>query len=327
MNIRLVVIALAAVALVAVGFGAAAVLVPKQYSLTLSTSLEPTEPHYQGLQAFASGVGSASGGRIQVQIVPMASGDDPFGQARAGAAAAMLIDGSRLADFVGEFGVLDAPYLARGYDGIRRVVTSAPFEGWVKALHDSAALQVLSFNWWQGERHLWTKQPVAIPADLAGSRMRTANGPVWAETVSALGAVPVTMPFGAVRDALQQGTLDSVEAQLNAGSDAGLAEVTGYLTKTGHINRVFGLVVSAAWFDGLPTDLQTIVREQALKAGDVGSEALAGSLTQIEADLAAAGLNIDEIDVAPFVAATDKVYDALGYGALRDELRGLAAAQ
>lgn len=43
---------------------------------------------------------------------------------RAGAPVAVIVDGGRLAVFVNEFGVLGAPFLASGYDGIRKVVTS-----------------------------------------------------------------------------------------------------------------------------------------------------------------------------------------------------------
>ena len=105
-----------------------------------------------------------------------------------------MVDGGRLATFVKEFGVLGAPYLASGYDGIRKVVTSPLFEEWVAKLRKASGHQVLSFNWWQGERHLRTNKPVTTPADLTGIRMRTPGAPVWLETISAMGATPTPMP-------------------------------------------------------------------------------------------------------------------------------------
>src|SRR5690606_26501578 len=106
------------------------------------------------------------------------------------------------------------------------------FEEWIQKLHDTSGHQVLSFNWWQGERHLWTKNPVNVPADLAGNRMRTPGAPVWVETVTAMGAVPTPLPFAEVYAALEQNVIDSVEAQLPAGQGAKLDEVTSVLTKT-----------------------------------------------------------------------------------------------
>ena len=73
------------------------------------------------------------------------------------------------------------------------------------------------------------------------------------------------MPFAEVYAALEQKVIDSVEAQLPAGEGAKLFEVTKVLTKTGHINLITGLVTSAAWFDSLPADLQTVLRDEALQ--------------------------------------------------------------
>ncbi len=73
--------------------------------------------------------------------------------------------------------------------------------------------QILSFNWWQGDRHLLTNKPIKVPADLAGIRMRTPGAPVWMETIRAMGATPTAMGWGEVYPALQQKVIDAAEAQ------------------------------------------------------------------------------------------------------------------
>jgi tripartite ATP-independent transporter DctP family solute receptor len=299
-----------------------------EYTLSINTALATSDPLYKGLEAFRDNVSTASSGALEVKLFPnsqLGADEDVLEQARAGAPVAVVVDGGRLAAFVNEFGVLGAPYLASGYDGIRKVVVSDQFETWVQKLHDASGHQVLSFNWWQGERHLWTKMPVSVPADLNGSRMRTPGAPVWVETVTAMGATPTPMPFAEVYSALEQNVIDSVEAQLPAGLGANLQEVTSVLTKTGHINLITGLVTSAPWFDSLPAELQKVLRDEALKAGDIASYGTQDALAQIEADLTAKGMTINEIDVTPFKEATAGVYDKLGYGALRDELQAIAA--
>ncbi len=300
------------------------------YTLSINTALTTEDPLYKGLESFRDAVAQRSNGALEVKLFPnsqLGPDEDVLEQARAGAPVAVVVDGGRLANFVKEFGVLGAPYLASGYEGIRKVVTSDMFEEWVQKLRDASGHQVLSFNWWQGERHLWTAEPVTTPADLAGNRMRTPGAPVWVETVTAMGAVPTPMPFAEVYSALEQKVIDSLEAQLPAGYGAKLFEVTKHLTKTGHINLITGLVTSAAWFDSLPKDLQTILREEALKAGDVASYGTQEALAQIEADLKAAGMTVNEVDVAPFKEATAGVYDKLGYGELRDQVQAIAEAE
>lgn len=298
------------------------------YTLSVNTALATSDPLYKGLEALQTNVAEASGGRLEIKLFPnsqLGPDEDVLEQARAGAPVAVVVDGGRLAVFQKEFGVLGAPFLASGYDGIRKVVTSDMFEGWVKDLHDASGHQVLSFNWWQGERHLLTKKAIVVPADLDGIRMRTPGAPVWMGTISAMGATPTPLPWAEVYSALSSNVIDGAEAQFPAIPGAKLDEVITHITKTGHINLITGLVTSAAWFDSLPADLQVILREESLKAGDIASYGTRDALAQIEADLVAKGIIVSEVDVTPFKEATAVVYDDLGYGELRDVLRAMAA--
>lgn len=298
------------------------------YTLSVNTALATTDPLYKGLEAFQANVAEASGGRIEIRLFPnsqLGPDEDVLEQARAGAPVAVIVDGGRLAVFQNELGVMGAPFLASGYDGIRKVVTSDMFEDWVQKLHDGAGLQILSFNWWQGERNLLTNKEVNVPADLNGVRMRTPGAPVWIETIKAMGATPTPMPWGEVYSALQQHVIDGAEAQFPAVVGAKLDEVITHITKTGHINLITGMVTSGAWFDSLPEDLRKMLRDEALRAGDIASHGTEASLAKIEADLKAGGVSVRDIDVTPFREATAGVYETLGYGALRDKLRAMAA--
>ncbi|MDP2698339.1 C4-dicarboxylate TRAP transporter substrate-binding protein [Thalassospira sp.] len=298
------------------------------YTLSVNTALSTSDPLYKGLEAFVDNVDKRTNGAIEVKLFPnsqLGPDEDVLEQARAGAPVAVVVDGGRLAVFQNEFGILGTPYLASGYDGIRKVVTSDLFETWVEQLRGASGHQVLSFNWWQGERHTLTKKPVTTPADLDGLALRTPGAPVWTETVRAMGGVPTPMPFSDVYSALQLGTIDGTEAQLPAVIGANLQEVITHITKTGHINLITGLVTSAIWFDTLPADLQVALREEALKAGDIASYGTRDALAQIEEDLKAAGVTVTEIDVTPFVEATAGVYDKLGYAELRTQVNEILA--
>lgn len=298
------------------------------FTLNINTALAVTDPLYKGLESFQTNIATASGGRLEIKLFPnsqLGPDEDVLEQARAGAPVAVVVDGGRMAVFQKEFGALGAPFLASGFDGIRKVVTSPMFEEWVGKLRESSGHQVLSFNWWQGERHLLTTKEINVPADLAGVRMRTPGAPVWTGTVAAMGATPTPMPWGEVYSALSSKVIDAAEAQFPAIVGAKLDEVITHITKTGHINLITGVVTSAAWFDTLPPDLQVILRDEAQKAGDLASRETEASLAGIEKDLIAKGISIREIDVTPFRDATAKVYDDLGYGDLRDTLRAMAA--
>lgn len=305
-----------------VSFGASAA----DYTLSVNTALSQQDPLYKGLEEFKANVEKRSAGKMAVRLFPasqLGKDEDLLEQARAGAPVAVVVDGGRLAVFVKEFGVLGAPYIAQGYGGIRKVVTSPMFEEWVQKLRKASGHQVLSFNWWQGERHMLTNKPVKVPADLNGVRVRTPGAPVWMETIRAMGATPTPLPWSEVYTAMQQQVIDGAEAQDPAIYGSRLYEVAKYLTKTGHINLITGIVTSAAWFDSLPKDMQTILREESLKAGDDASKATEASLADFEKQMTEKGMQVVSIDVAPFREATASVYDKLGYGELHKKVDAL----
>lgn len=312
-----------AVVAMTVGFATPAAA---QAQLNINTALTQTDPLYKGLERMRDRVAERSQGKLTIRIFPgsqLGKDEDVLEQARAGANVAVVVDGGRMAVFVKEFGVLGAPYVADGFKGVRKVVTSPLFETWVEKLRKTSGHQILSFNWWQGDRHLITNKPVKVPADLSGVRMRTPGAPVWMETIRAMGATPTPMAWGEVYPAMQQKVIDAVEAQHPASVGAKLYEVAKYVTKTGHINLITGIVTSAAWYDGLSPELQKILREESLAAGDYASQLTEESLVGFEAEMKKNGMTVTEVDRAPFIEATKAVYDKLGYGELRAEVEKL----
>jgi tripartite ATP-independent transporter DctP family solute receptor len=294
-----------------------------QTVLNVNTALTTDDPMYAGLERMKAAVEQKSAGKLQIRIFPgsqLGKDEDVLEQARAGANVAVLVDGGRLAPFVKDFGILGAPYLVDNFDQILRLEQSPLFKGWVDKLRAAAQLQVLSFDWFQGHRHVLTNVPVKTPADLKGIRMRTPGAPVWLETVRSMGATPTGMPWSEVYSALQTKVIDGAEAQHPAVYGAKLYEVVKYVTKTEHIYLITGIVTSRAWFDKLPADQQKILTDEAFAAGKWASETTIASLNDYEKKMREKGMQVVEIDKAPFKAATAGVYQTLGYTDLRKEV-------
>ena len=271
---------------------AASVAFAADFNLNVSSSLTVDDPMFKGLQQFKDGVEKNSGGKISVKLYPssqLGSDEDVLEQARAGAGVCVLVDGGRLAPFVKEFGILGAPYVASGFTEMRKLVTSPLVESWTQKLRTASGHQILSFNWYQGDRQLLTTKPTPMP---------------WTEVYSAL----------------QMKAIDAAEAQAPATYGSRLYEVVKYITKTGHISLITGLVGSKVWFDKLPPDLQKVVRDEALKAGDTASKATIDSIGNYEKLMREKGVQIVDIDIKPFVASTSVVYEKLGYTDLRKQV-------
>ncbi len=297
-----------------------------EWALSVNTALTTDDPMYKGLEKFQAGVEKATGGEVKVRLFPgsqLGKDEDVLEQARAGANVAVLVDGGRLAVFTKELGIMAAPYLVDTYDEARKVVTSPLFEGWVDNLRKASGHQILSFNWYQGSRHLLTNKPIAVPADLEGIRMRTPGAPVWMETIRAMGATPTPMGWTEVYTAIQQKVIDAAEAQLPAVYGSRLYEVVSDITKTGHFFLITGLVTSAQWFDSMPEKHQKAVRAEALAAGDFASNLTIDSLADYQKKMEEAGVKFADPDLKPFKDAANVVYEKLGLTDLKKQVDGV----
>ena len=247
-------------------------------------------------------------------------------QVKAGANIAVITDAARLAENVPAIGILGAPYIVDNFEQGRKLVTSSLFKGWTDELATKHGYRVLSFNWYQGARHFLTNVPVKVPADLKGLRIRTPGATVWQATIKAIGASPTALAWAEVYPGIQQKVIDGAEAQFPAVVGARLYEVTKYIAKTGHFQLITPLVCSETWFQRIPKDYQNILLEESLKAGDSASKLTMDGLADNEALMKSKGVIISEVDIAPFKAACETVYDQIqGYRAIKDQVAKLLA--
>jgi len=308
--------------------GLAAALTPQaqaaSYTLRLGSVLAPADPLQVAAEGFKKAVEERSQGEIEVQLYPNSQlGDtqDMMDQAAAGANVGTFVEASRVSVFVPEFNVLVAPYAFNSVDELARFVESDTFAKWNDQLREKSGLTLLSFNWYQGARQMLTKKPIATPADLSGVRVRTIGQPLWVETIGAMGAVATPLPWAEVYPSLQTGVIDGAEAQPAAIWGAKLYEVVSDVTLTSHIYLMSGMLVSDAWLQSLPPEMQAIVTEESKRWGAEALKANVDGAEKIYADIRGAGVKVTEIDVAPFREAVKPVWAKMGLTELVAEVR------
>lgn len=295
----------------------------KVYVLKMSTQQAETAPIVEGFKELAKRLEEKSGGKLKMEVYPSAqlgTDDDVIEQAEQGVNVAMLTDGSRMGQYVKEIGIIGAPYFAESYEDILKITESETFKGWEKQLSEQHGIRVLSFNWYDGPRHFLTKEPIKTPEDLNGLRIRTAGAPVWQESVKALGATPIAMPWGDAYSAVQQGAIDGAEAQHTSTYPSRMYEVVKYVNKTGHFQLVNGIIVGEKWFQTLPQDLQTLLVEETKAVAADNAKLVASLQTELEEKLKAEGMEIVEPDVEVFKKAAEKAYEVLGLTELRQQI-------
>ncbi|MFN6999566.1 MAG: C4-dicarboxylate TRAP transporter substrate-binding protein [Elioraea tepidiphila] len=304
-------------------------LAQERFTLRFNHVLGPSEPYHQGFQTWAQRVRERTNGGLTMQVFHSAQlgvEEDIIEQIRQGANIGQNTDSARLGNYVKGIAVMNGPYFAETIEDVAKVADSPTVKGWVTELANQHGLQVVCFDWVQGQRHFFTNRPVRRPEDLAGLRIRTPPAPIWQESIRALGAAPVAMAFGEMYPGLQQRAIDGVELVWNNIPAGRFNEVLRYANETRHILLINFQVVSARWFQRLPGAFQTALVEECRKAGQETSRRIVELEGQVRAQLQQRGMTVvSDIDIEAFKRAGARAYEVLGitdaFQAVQREMR------
>jgi len=121
--------------------------------------------------------------------------------------------------------------------------------------------------WMSGQRELSYRgsKPILVPADMEGVKIRVQSVPSDIAAFKAVGANVISMAWGEVASALQQGVIDAVEPTPMSLNSAGMVEVIDQMTKIGYQYAFYIVGANKAWWDGLSDEDRAAV-EAALEA-------------------------------------------------------------
>ena len=294
----------------------------KVYELKMSTQLSDTSPMVTGFKAWATAVEEKTEGGIKINVFTSAqlgSDEDVIEQAIEGVNVAVLTDGGRMGNYVPDIGIIGMPYIADNYDDVKAITESPTFQAFDEKFAENG-IRILAYNWYDGPRNFYTNNEINTPADLSGVRVRTPGAPVWAESVKALGATPVAMPWPDAYNALQGKQIDGVEVQSTSAYPSSTFEVAKIMTRTEHFQLANFIMVGEAWISTLPEEYQQILTDEAKAAATENAALVVKTGAEFEALMVEKGLTINEVDKAPFIEAAQAAYDKLGYTELRDQI-------
>lgn len=278
---------------------------------------------------FAELVEQKSGGRMTVSVGTAAQfGDDAetITNMRLGTIAFSANSQGTTSAVVPEIALLGLPFLFQSLDQAEAVM-DGPVGDKIAAAAEAQGLVVLS--WWNnGIRQTSnSKHPIVAPGDLAGLKIRTPPDPMTVDIFTALGASPTPMAFSELYIALQQGVVDGQENPLINIHSSKLYEVQPFISNTNHKYEATPFLASKIVFDALSPEDQQIIRDAAKEAGDLNRKMVRDQTESLRGELEEAGVKFNDVDPAPFVEATQSVYDKWRqqYPELVDEL--VAAAK
>ena len=116
-----------------------------------------------------------------------------------------------------------------------------------------------------GPSSILTKKPIHSLADYSGLKIRVLASQFQLELIKRMGGSPVAMTLADVLPALQQGAIDGSLTTITQYTTLHYIDAAKYVVETGQPYVSSIAVLSKKWVEGLPPDLQKIVRDDALK--------------------------------------------------------------
>ncbi|MDR0409610.1 MAG: TRAP transporter substrate-binding protein [Spirochaetaceae bacterium] len=162
--------------------------------------------------------------------------------------------------------ISDWPFLYRNIEHAKKVWTGPIAEGVNTQFHEKFP-SVYLIGWGPNSARTFTSnKKLTTVDDFKGQKFRMPGNPIHVGIAENLGASAQVIPLGELFSALETGVVDGQDNGMVTVISEHFYEVQKYLYETNHIVATLEIVVSAKLLDGLPADLQKVVKDAAKKA-------------------------------------------------------------
>ncbi len=240
---------------------------PKPIVWNLPHVTGPSYFHTVNMTAFGAKVKELSQGRMEIRVHAASSlypGPEILPALLDGRVEIAPVLSAYLTDVLLELGALELPFFTQSLDEHRKAAEA--LRGYSTEMMAKRGLKLLTVHSWPTQQ-LFANQAIRTLADWKGKKIRV-YGSESADLAKALGAAPVSIPFGEVYTALQRGVVDGAMTSATNAEPMKFFEVSKYMN---FWNLSGGstewLATNAKAWNALPKDLQDVV-QSALKAVD-----------------------------------------------------------
>jgi len=256
-----------------------------------------------------------SGGRIQIEYYPagqLGTGDDLTESLQTGS-----VDMTwRVLDWYSNFekgwNILLLGFLFRGEDHFKLFLESEKHSEFKENLIQKAGLRIIADNGIGAPRVVVAKKPITSPADMQGMNMRVPGIAMYQKTWSAVGVNIVSVPWGEAYMALNQGIADALESPLGSIYGMKFHEAAKNISMTNHLFSLYVMAINESSFQGLSEDLQKILVESAVEAGELYVQYDQESVSKNKQEMINSGVTfIEEPDIEAFQLKLNAVVEEL----------------
>ncbi len=224
---------------------------------------EDSAQHVAALK-YADLVKERTKGQVEIKVFPAQQlGTDPemVQQAQMGTLEIVLPPTAKISGFAAQLQLADLPFLFPSKE-ICYQVLDGPVGDKVLALLDAKGLKGVSF-WESGFKQITANKAIRKPEDFAGMKVRVMESPLLIAQYKQVKANPVPIDFAETYNALQQGVVDAQENPLVSIVNMKFYEVQKYTMLSNHGFLGYAFLFSKKVYDGLPADIQKIMRDTA----------------------------------------------------------------
>lgn len=234
-------------------------------------------------------------GRVEIQVFAnsqLGGVGEMVDGIKAGAIAMGHHDFASLARVAPTTAVFNAPFLYRDAGHSLRATDSRTSEG-LKAVNQEllqkGGMRIVG-SFFQGTRHLTSKDKVLSPDDMKGKKYRGVPVKLWSSMLTGMGAVATPVEVSELATALATGLVVGQENPLPNIFNLKLYEVQKYVMLTGHMQSVLAVFVNERIWQGIPAADRKIIEDTMYEVGQQTLKWDEDSFDRYRKDLEAKGM-------------------------------------
>jgi C4-dicarboxylate-binding protein DctP len=249
--------------------------------IKFSHVVAPDTPKGKGAERFRQLAEERTKGRVKVEVYPNSQLYKDKEELEALQLGSVQMLAPSLAKFgplgVKEFEVFDLPYIFKDTPSFRAVTDGQVGQAMFRKLEPKGILGLA--YWDNGFDIMSANKPLHHVADFKGLKMRIQSSKVLEANMRSLGAIPQVMAFSELYQGLQSGVVDGCENTPSNMYTQKVYEVQKHTTVSMHGHISYAVVVNKKFWDGLPSDLRTIL-DGCMKDATIYANAIADTENQ-----------------------------------------------
>jgi tripartite ATP-independent transporter DctP family solute receptor len=274
-----------------------------QFKLKFANIMPVDHPLNTRMKEASEQIKAQTNGQVDIQIFPtsqLGNDADMLAQLRAGGIDFLAGSGLILATLVPVAAINGIGFAFSDYASVWKTMDGALGKHVIDAF---SKLNLIAFEkmWDNGFRQtLSASKPIRTPEDINSFKIRVPPSPLWTGMFKALGASPVSIPWGETYSALQTHVADGLENPLAGIYFAKMHEVGKYLSNTNHMWDGFWFLANRKSFEGMPAATRDIVTKTVNAAALKQRVDVERLNVELKAQLAGKGLQFIDVNTDAF---------------------------